>query len=272
MKKIDRLLEIMQTLRDPEQGCPWDLAQTFASIVPHTLEEAYEVADAIERGSPVDLKDELGDLLFQIVFYAQLAAEQGHFNFDDVVASINDKMIRRHPHVFADHQYVDSAQQERSWEQIKRDEKGHGGSVLADIPQNLPALSRAAKLQRRAASVGFDWQSLPPVIDKVDEEIAELKQAIEAKNKANSEQAGEQATLATAEQAVFEEYGDLLFACVNLARFLSIDAEAALRMAGKKFERRFQQMQVIAETNGQVFKELTLAEQETLWQQVKRCE
>lgn len=225
---LERLLGIMARLRDPERGCPWDLEQDFRSIVPHTLEEAYEVADAIERGALDELPGELGDLLFQVVFYAQLGGERGLFDFAEVTEGIAEKIVRRHPHVFGDAGPTDSAAQRRSWEAIKAAERAERSarrpSHMDDIPVALPALTRALKLQRRAARVGFDWTSREPVVGKVREELAELEEAAAG---------GED------RQAVHEELGDLLFACTNLARHLGVDAEQALRDANAKFERRF---------------------------------
>jgi ATP diphosphatase len=236
MQPIQQLLEIMRRLRDPQGGCPWDRAQTFETIVPHTLEEAYEVADAIERGDLDELCDELGDLLFQVVFYAQLAAEQGAFDFEDVAARISDKLVRRHPHVFRDER-IDSAEaQTQAWEQYKERERQakaereqRAPGALDGVSLALPALVRAAKLQRRAARVGFDWTAVGGVVDKLDEELAELRAVIAAPS--------------SLPQRRGEELGDLLFTCVNVARHLDIDAEAALRGANAKFERRFRIME-----------------------------
>ncbi|PWG63202.1 nucleoside triphosphate pyrophosphohydrolase [Sediminicurvatus halobius] len=224
---LERLLGIMAHLRDPEHGCPWDLQQSFRTIVPHTLEEAYEVADAIERDALDELPGELGDLLFQVVFYAQLGREQGLFDFAGITEAIADKIVRRHPHVFGDGGRTDSAGQRRTWEAIKATERaeraGRATSQMDDVPVALPALSRAEKLQRRAARVGFDWTSREPVMGKVHEELAELEAAAATGSRAD----------------VHEEMGDLLFACANLARHLGVDAEQALRDANGKFERRF---------------------------------
>jgi tetrapyrrole methylase family protein/MazG family protein/ATP diphosphatase len=223
---IDRLLEIMAALRDPEGGCPWDLEQDFRSIAPYTLEEAYEVADAIERGNLADLREELGDLLLQVVFHAQMAREQGAFDFDEVVQGICEKMVRRHPHVFGDETVESAAAQTLAWERLKAGEKaarGTGG-LLDDVPLALPALTRAAKLGRKASRVGFDWPDASGPRRKVDEELAELDHELG--------QAPDQ-------DAVEAEFGDLLFAMVNYARHLGVDPEAALRRSNEKFRRRF---------------------------------
>lgn len=257
MSEINNLIEIMRKLREPETGCPWDRAQSYASIVPYTIEEAYEVADAIEREDLTDLKDELGDLLFQVVFYAQIAREQGIFDFEDVVQAICAKMIRRHPHVFADQIYANEEQQHQAWEQIKAAERQGTESALDHVALTLPALTRAIKLQKKAARSGFDWTEPEPVIAKIREELAELQEAMK---------------LAENKEKVQEEYGDLLFACANLARFLELDPETALRTANTKFERRFRAMEKLATQTGQVFNNLTLTEQENLWAMVKRAE
>jgi MazG family protein len=223
---IERLLSIMARLRDPGDGCPWDREQDFASIAPHTIEEAYEVADAIDHGDLESLRDELGDLLFQVVFHSQLAGELGAFAFDDVVDAICDKLTRRHPHVFAGVPVDGAEAQTRAWEGMKaaeRREKGQGDGALADIPVALPALTRARKLGRRASDAGFDWPDSAGPRAKIDEELAELDRAT----------AGHDATRVEA------EIGDLLFSVVNLARHLHIDPEAALRLANDRFSRRF---------------------------------
>jgi len=241
----DRLIAIMARLRDPVTGCAWDVAQSFATIAPYTIEEAYEVADAIERGDMRDLKDELGDLLLQVVFHSRIAEEAGHFDFGGVVAAIADKMERRHPHIFGDR--VDAAP--GSWESIKADERSARGatSAIDGVASGLPALMRARKIQDRAARVGFDWPDARGPRAKVEEELAEVDSA-------------DAATIA-------EEIGDLLFATVNWARHLGIDPEAALRDGTTKFERRFRAMEAIA---GDEFARLSLDQKEALWQQVKR--
>jgi ATP diphosphatase len=227
---IERLLEIMARLRDPTRGCPWDLEQDFRSIAPHTIEEAYEVADAIEQGDLGKLRDELGDLLFQVAFHARLASERNAFEFDDVVDAICDKLVRRHPHVFGDVPVSDAAEQTRAWERMKREERAARGEqgALADVPLGLPALTRARKLGARAADAGFDWPDVAGPRAKVDEELAELDRAA-----------------ATGESAEREaELGDLLFSVVNLARHLHVDPEAALRRANDRFARRYRHVEL----------------------------
>ncbi len=256
---MDQLLEIMARLRDPESGCPWDLEQTFQSIAPHTIEEAYEVAEAIRRGDMSELKDELGDLLFQVVFYSQLAGEQGDFQFEDVVQAISDKMLRRHPHVFGDINVSTVAEQTLAWEQHKAEERGNSrgvgsASALEGVALALPALSRAEKLQKRAARVGFDWPALSGVMAKIDEEMTEIQGALE-----NNEM----------QERLVEEVGDLLFSCVNLARHLGVDAEGALRQAGHKFERRFRAMESCLLEQGKGLAEAQSEELEELWERVK---
>ena len=232
---IDRLLEIMARLRDPDGGCPWDVEQTFKTIAPYTIEEAYEVADAIERGDFDDLKDELGDLLLQVVYHARMAEELGHFDFDAVARAISDKMVRRHPHVFADESVASAAAQTHAWEDTKAAEraaraeaKDERHSVLDGLTVGLPALTRALKLQKRAARVRFDWPGTVQVFDKIEEEIAEIKHEMD--------NGGDLARLE-------DEVGDLLFVVVNLARHLEVDPESALRHTNAKFERRFRAME-----------------------------
>jgi ATP diphosphatase len=226
---IERLLSIMARLRDPERGCPWDLQQDFRSVAPHTLEEAYEVADAIERGDLGRLRDELGDLLFQVAFHARLAQEQGAFAFDDVVDAISDKLTRRHPHVFGDARVSGAAGQSAAWERMKREERTARGEAgaLADIPSALPALTRARKLGARAAQAGFDWPSAAGPRAKVSEELAELDASLESGDAAARE----------------AELGDLLFSIVNLARHLDLDPESALRRANERFARRYRHVE-----------------------------
>ena len=252
-KPIAALLQVMQRLRDPRDGCPWDLQQSFASLAPYTLEEACEVLDTLERGDLDSLRDELGDLLFQVVFLSQLAAEQGRFDFDQVAAGITDKLIRRHPHVFG--QESRTADVSERWETIKageRQQRGHRG-VLADVPHSLPALSRAAKLGRRAARVGFDWSDAAGARAKVLEEIAELDAACAAGDTDN----------------MAEELGDLLMAVTSWSRQLQLDPEACLRRANRKLERRFAAMETAAAEQGLVLESLTPEGWETLWQQAK---
>ncbi len=257
-----QLIEIMARLRDPEKGCPWDREQTFDTILPHTIEEAYEVADAIERGDMGELRDELGDLLFQVVFYAQMASEAGHFSFDDIVAGICEKMLRRHPHVFGEEVIEDAEQQTRAWEKLKASERagktdaapaGH----LDGIAKALPALLRSAKLQRRAAQVGFDWPDASDVLHKIEEELEEVREELKQERD---------------QQRVEEEIGDLLFACVNLARHTGVDAEAALRGANGKFERRFLSIEQALTARGQTLQGATLDEMEQLWNLAKEQE
>jgi ATP diphosphatase len=260
-ENIAKLLEVMARLRDPENGCPWDIEQDFKTIAPYTVEEAYEVAQAIADEDMDALRDELGDLLLQVVYHAEMANEFGAFNFDDVAAGIADKMIRRHPHVFGDTQIDDSAQQTLAWEAQKAEERNARAesnnaraSALDGIALALPALMRAEKLQKRAGRVGFDWRATAPVIEKISEELAEIAEA---------------ETEGAPEVELRLECGDLLFACVNLVRHLGIDAESALREANGKFEKRFRRLEeLIADENRQP-ENMTLAELEDVWQRVK---
>lgn len=251
---IQRLLDIMATLRDPVRGCPWDLKQSYSSIVPYTLEEAYEVADAISRQSYAELKDELGDLLFQVVFYSQLAKEDGYFQFNDVIESISSKLERRHPHVFGDAAAENAEQVLHNWEALKRTERQQQGqfSVLDNIPQSLPALSRANKLQKRCANVGFDWPDVVGCWEKVKEEILEVEQTA-----ANSPE-------------LTEELGDLMFALVNVVRKHKLDPEAVLRAANDKFERRFRAVEAALHAVGKSPEQSDLAEMEQYWQVAKQ--
>lgn len=259
MTPIDRLNGIMARLRDPDGGCPWDLEQTFATIAAYTIEEAYEVADAIERGDMAELKSELGDLLFQTVFHARMAEEQGLFNFDDVANAMSDKLVRRHPHVFADEAAKpDAWSQKARWEDIKAEErkaKAQSG-VLDDVPVGLPALARAAKLTKRAARVGFDWPSAAEVLDKLDEEVAELKVEITAGDLDKAR----------------EELGDLLFVMANLARKLGVEPEDALRGANAKFVRRFAFIEAELAKDGRTPEQSDLAEMDGLWDAAKAAE
>lgn len=252
-----RLLSIMAALRDPKSGCPWDMQQDFKSIAPYTLEEAYEVCDAIERGDMNDLREELGDLLLQVVFHSQMAREAGHFGFEDVAAAISDKMVRRHPHVFAGAEERDAASQTRAWEAQKAQERASKGaedtSLLANIPLALPALVRAEKLTKRAARVGFDWPSAEEVFAKLDEELGEVRGAIAS---------GDQGHVA-------EELGDLLFVISNLARKLSVDPEAALRSANAKFERRFRWIEQRLAAEGKTCSDVDLDVMESHWLSAK---
>ena len=261
LRPMDRLVEIMATLRNPNGGCPWDVEQTFATIAPHTIEEAYEVADAIEQNDMDSLKDELGDLLFQSVFHAQMAKELNEFSFDDVVNGVIDKMIRRHPHVFGDQSIKTADEQTASWEDIKATERATKSgaadeSALAGLTNGLPALIRAEKLQKRAARVGFDWPEVAPVFDKLREETAELQVEIDTDG---------------GEARLTDELGDLLFVCVNLARKLNIDAETALRGANSKFETRFRHMEGALKGTGRGLKGMELDAMEEAWQGTKKA-
>ncbi|MDF7796254.1 nucleoside triphosphate pyrophosphohydrolase [Pseudomonas syringae] len=270
MYTVQDLLNLMARLRDPQFGCPWDLKQTYASIVPHTLEEAYEVADAIEQGDLDHLKGELGDLLFQVVFYAQLAKEEGRFEFDDVIDGITRKLLRRHPHVFPTGELYAPAETPRltdeqvnlRWDEIKAEERAEKAgvpeqlSLLDDVPRALPALSRAAKLQKRAAQVGFDWPAALPVVDKVREELDEILEAM-VDNDA---------------EGIVEEVGDLLFSVVNLARHLKVDPETALRSANSKFDRRFRFIEQALRHLQRPIEACSLEEMDALWGEAKRQE
>ncbi|MFK8080133.1 MAG: nucleoside triphosphate pyrophosphohydrolase [Granulosicoccus sp.] len=263
---IDHLRDIMRQLRDPNTGCAWDIKQDFASIAAFTLEEAFEVVDAIERGDFDDLKDELGDLLLQVVFHAQMADEQGLFNFDDVAQAISDKMLRRHPHVFDNVTFTSEAELKASWEAIKSEERREKltrkseavqvatPSALDGVAGTLPALKRADKIQKRAARVGFDWPDIAPVWDKLTEESAEVREAIESHDAA----------------AVHDEIGDLLFTVVNLARHAGVDSEAALRQASAKFEKRFRLVEAFAREEGEVLSDMDLSELDALWDRAKQ--
>jgi len=265
---IEKLRWIMAQLRDPETGCPWDMKQDFASITSHTLEEAYEVVDAIEQGDFVELEKELGDLLFQVIFYSQLGQEQQHFDFDSVIAAICEKLIRRHPHVFAQAMLQTDAEIKANWENekaLERQKKNiqqgnqltdpNNLSILADIPKNLPALSQAAKIQRRCSHVGFDWDNTQDVFAKIVEEVQEVKEELEADS--------------IDKKALAEELGDLMFAVVNLCRHAKEDPETLLRQANKKFSRRFVGVEEQVNQSGKSFTEHDLAELENYWQQVK---
>ena len=263
---LDDLLFLMERLRDPTHGCPWDLKQSYETIAPSTLEEAYEVVDAIERGDYPHLREELGDLLFQTIFYSQLAKEQNLFSFADIIDTLTAKLIRRHPHVFPDGHLYSTANDETSspidvnqnWEAIKsaeRQQKGMRG-LLADIPLALPSLTRAAKLQKRAAQVGFDWPDVSQVMEKVEEELGELQHAMVQQTSEDIE----------------AELGDLLFTCVNLARHLKIDPETALRKANAKFTSRFEQIEKAAEEEGVTLAQLTPSELDERWNATKRRE
>lgn len=270
MYQLNDLLHLMARLRDPQYGCPWDLKQSYASIVPHTIEEAYEVADAIERGDFEHLPGELGDLLFQVVYYSQLAREEGRFEFSQVVDGITRKLLRRHPHVFADGDLygapdaakLNEAAVKQRWEEIKAEERAEKAaapeqlSLLDDVPQALPALSRAIKLQKRAAQVGFDWPEALPVVDKVREELDEVLEAMSENDP----------------EAIAEEIGDLLFVVGNLARHLKVDPESALRAANGKFERRFRFIEQALREAGRAMQDCALEELDALWGQAKKLE
>jgi nucleoside triphosphate diphosphatase len=259
MRPIDHLLAVMTTLRDPQRGCPWDLEQTFATIAPYTIEEAYEVADAIDQGDMAAVKDELGDLLFQVVFYAQMGREQGHFDFDAIAEAIAAKMERRHPHVFADAAPRDSDGQVVAWEITKAAERAAKAqqSVLDGVARTLPPMTRALKLQNRAARVGFDWSDPADILAKIDEELAEV--TVEIQSDAPIDR-------------IEDEMGDVLFACVNLARKLNIDPEHALRRANGKFERRFRHIETELAAAGRSPHDASLDEMEALWCAAKHLE
>lgn len=265
-KDIARLIEIMAALRDPETGCPWDIAQTFSTILPYTIEEAYEVGEAIERNDMEDLRDELGDLLLQVVFHARMAEEQGAFGFGDVVEAITAKMIRRHPHVFARSPADTPERVKAQWDAIKAEEKREraerrarrgeepaASGFLGSVPANVPALTEALKLQEKAAKVGFDWDAAEPILDKIEEEIAELRAVLAGGDKAR----------------VADELGDLSFALVNLARHVGADPEQALRGTNSKFRRRFRFIEKGLEAAGETLEEASLARMEDLWQAAK---
>ncbi len=254
---IDRLLAVMAKLRDPNGGCPWDVEQNFATIAPYTIEEAYEVADAIERNDMTGLREELGDLLFQVVFHARMAEEAGMFDFHAVAGDLADKMIRRHPHVFGDKAIADADAQTEAWEAHKAAERAAKGptSALDNVPVNLPALTRAQKLQKRAGRVGFDWKAPLPALDKVEEEVGELRQELSAP--------------AVDTARMEDEIGDLLFALVNVARLANVEAETALRRASAKFERRFRRVETLLAERGTTPEKSTLAEMDALWDKAK---
>jgi ATP diphosphatase len=256
MSSINKLLEVMRDLRDPQTGCSWDRQQDFSSIAPYTIEEAYEVADAIEREDFTGLKDELGDLLFQVVFHARMAEEAGYFDFDDVAGGISDKMLRRHPHVFGTEEQRAAGPVAGSWEQIKAEERDsqHDRSAVAGVAKALPALKRAQKLGKRAGRVGFDWPDRKGVRAKISEELNELEAAVGTRDRANIE----------------EEFGDLLFAVVNLARHLDVDPEKALSVANIKFERRFRDMETAIANGGESLQQHTLESLDKEWRAAKK--
>jgi len=264
---IDKLLEVMKRLRDPNNGCPWDIEQTYASIAPSTIEEAYEVVDAIEKEDFDHLREELGDLLFQVIFYAELGREEGRFNFNDIASVLTDKLIRRHPHVFPSGQLDSQAdgpstmseeEVKAQWEAIKQEErKGKGqAGLLQDIPVSMPALARAGKLQKRASAIGFDWPDYKGALEKLREELDELQQAIDAKD----------------ESSISEEFGDTLFSMVNLSRHLKIDPEKALRGTNRKFTDRFEFIESQLLSKGLSPKQATLEQMDLLWEEAKTRE
>ncbi len=266
-KTVDGLIEIMAALRTPKTGCPWDLEQTFESIAPYTIEEAYEVADAIQRRDMSDLKDELGDLLLQVVYHARMAEEVGAFDFFDVVDAISDKMTRRHPHVFGTDEERANTKLDGLWERVKAEEKAkrrarEGGdvnlSVLDGVPVALPAMTRAVKLQDKAARVGFDWPDLGPVFDKAKEELGELEAAIEDAQKNGGDKTH-----------IVAEYGDFVFVVANVARHLEIDPEAAIRETNAKFERRFKRIEAVLAEDGRTPEQSNLEEMDRLWDRAK---
>lgn len=258
---IDRILAVMAQLRNPDGGCPWDLEQTYRTIAPYTIEEAYEVADAIEQDDMDGLKEELGDLLLQTVFHAQMASEDGLFDFNDVAAGIADKMVRRHPHVFGDASHRNADEQTAAWETLKAQERaeksdGTPASLLDNVPTALPASTRAVKLQKRAARVGFDWGAVQPVLDQMTEEIEELAAELANKESIDADR-------------VEDEFGDLMFCVMNLARHLKVDPEAALRRTNAKFERRFR---YVEQNLGKPMEDASLDEMESLWQDAKKLD
>lgn len=258
---IEQLRAVMAALRTPDTGCPWDLKQDFASIAPYTVEEAYEVVDAIARGNMDDLKLELGDLLLQVVFHARMAEEQGLFDFNDVAMAISDKMKYRHPHVFSDTHVADAGQVQDNWEALKAAERAEKApdsgpqSLMDDVPTALPGLTRAVKLQKRAAQVGFDWQAAAPILAKLDEEVAEFKAEMNAET--------------IDEQRLADEFGDILFVMANLARHLKLDPETAIRSTNRKFDRRFRFIEQKALENGEKMDEMSLEALEAYWQESK---
>jgi ATP diphosphatase len=263
MDQINKLLEIMKSLRDPENGCPWDLEQNFSTIAPYTLEEAYEVADAISRDDMNDLCSELGDLLFQVIYHSQLADEQDAFNFEDVTSKINEKLIRRHPHVFGESKITDAKAQSISWEVIKRQERSeakadtvHDNGLLGGINKAMPALARAQKLQNRAATVGFDWSDIQAVLDKIKEEFDEVEAEINSEPRDTKK--------------IEDEIGDLIFSCVNLARHFQIDSESALRKTNEKFETRFAFIESSLAEQGSDLSQATLEIMDELWNESKK--
>ena len=259
MQEIEQLKGIMKALRDPVSGCPWDIKQDFSSIAPYTVEEAYEVADAVERNDMEDLKSELGDLLFQVIYHSQLAEEKGVFVFEDVVDSINDKLIRRHPHVFSDETVENTKHLEQRWEQHKKKEReikndNESSSALSGIAASLPALRWSQKIQKRAAATGFDWPELDPVFDKLEEEILELKAEINLQDN---------------HDRIQDELGDVFFVCVNIAMHLGLDAEQVMRQGNQKFIKRFTVVEQLMNDEGMQFSDCTLEQMEEYWGKAK---
>lgn len=260
MEELQKLLHIMSSLRDPQSGCPWDREQDFETIAGFTLEEIYELIDAIERGDIAGVRDELGDLLFHVVFYGQIASEQGHFDFNQIVDHLNQKLVRRHPHVFGDASVKNTQVQTRLWEMLKREERRErtsgkpDSSILDGVGAAIPGITRAGKLQGRAAGIGFDWPGPGPVFSKIEEELNELRRAVE-----NHE----------SREEVMNELGDLLFACVNLARHLRVDPEMAIRKTNRKFENRFHYIEQKITADGKKMEDFTLAELDRLWDEAK---
>ena len=265
MQSMQQLLDIMRALRDPDSGCPWDRQQNFQSLIPYTIEEAYEVADAIERNNYGDIKSELGDLLFQIVFYSQLATEQQAFDFNEVAQSISEKLLRRHPHVFADANIANAEEQTKEWEKLKQQEReakaADSSSLLShldDVSRTLPSLMRAEKLQKRAAREGFDWPDAKGVMTNIYEELDEVQQELDADVQDHDK--------------IEDEIGDLFFSCINLSRYVGVDAEQSLRKANLKFERRFRELEKMATVKDLQINDMTVDELEGLWQKVKKQE
>ncbi len=259
MKELERLLHIMKLLRDPKSGCPWDREQTIDSIKGYTIEETYELIDAIDRDDMNDIKDELGDLLFHIIFYSEMASENGYFDFKSVVAQVNNKLERRHPHVFSDAKAENREQVKVLWEKIKKEERHNSTTqaekkLLDDVGKHMPALQTAARLQKRAASVGFDWDNSEDILDKLDEELAELREAIKTGDNI---------------EHIVEELGDLMFCCVNVARYCRIDSELALRATNEKFIKRFNYIEQALRKNNKTLEESSLEEMDALWNEAK---
>lgn len=259
MKELERLLHIMKLLRDPKRGCPWDREQTIDSIKGYTIEETYELIDAIDRDDMNDIKDELGDLLFHIIFYSEMASEDGCFDFKSVVEQVNNKLQRRHPHVFSDEKAENSEQVKVLWEKIKKEERGDSATqaekkLLDDVGKHMPALQTASRLQKRAASVGFDWDNSEDILDKLDEELAELREAIKTGDNI---------------EHITEELGDVMFCCVNVARYCRIDSELALRATNEKFIKRFNYIEQALRKNNKTLEESSLEEMDALWDEAK---